>query len=210
MTDFLLYHVTNIENLENILRSGALLCKNQVDAQNLKYRNIAYEEIQERRHQTPVPFPPYGSLHDYIPFHFAPRSPMLYAINKGYVDNYHDGQDRIIYIVVKFSEIANAGLSFVFTDGHPIVAFSEFFNDVNLLSQRIDWDLMEARYWSDTDDDPDRKRRRQAEFLVFQQVPLNLIAGFAVYGRHIKVEVENIAETYKLSALCKVKREWYY
>ena len=210
MTDFLLYHITNIQNLESILRSGALLCKNQVDKQNLNYRSIAYEEIQERRHQTSVPFPPFGTLHDYIPFHFAPRSPMLYAIDRGYVDNYNDGQDRIIYIVVKLSEVIDAELPFVFTDGHPIVAFSDFFNDVNLLSQRIDWNLMEDRYWSDTDDDPDRKRRRQAEFLVFQQAPLSLISGFAVYDRHIKAEVENVAQRYNLNTLCKIKREWYY
>ncbi|UTW68357.1 DUF4433 domain-containing protein [Anaerobacillus sp. HL2] len=44
----------------------------------------------------------------------------------------------------------------------------------------MDWDVMESKYWFDTDDDPDRKRRRQAEFLVLRHFPLELVLGIGV------------------------------
>jgi hypothetical protein len=50
--------------------------------------SIAYEGIQQRRSEIEIPIPPYGILHDYIPFYFAPRSPMLYAIHKGMILGY--------------------------------------------------------------------------------------------------------------------------
>lgn len=42
---------------------------------------------------------------------------------------------------------------------------------------------MTARYWYDTDDDPDRKRRRQAEFLVHDFFPWELVSYIGVYDR---------------------------
>jgi hypothetical protein len=39
------------------------------------------------------------------------------------------------------------------------MAFSDFYDDLNDL-ETIDWDIMAAKYWRNTFDDPDRKRRR--------------------------------------------------
>jgi hypothetical protein len=39
------------------------------------------------------------------------------------------------------------------------------------LDALVDWELMRATYWADTDDDPDRKERRTAECLVHRAVP---------------------------------------
>lgn len=43
---------------------------------------IAHNTIQDRRAQTYVPCLPGGNPHDYVPFYFAPCSPMLYAAHK--------------------------------------------------------------------------------------------------------------------------------
>ena len=59
--------------------------------------------------------------------------------------------------------IAAAKAGFVFTDGHAIMQLSKFYDDLGYLTE-IDWDIMEEKYWRDTIEDPDRKRRRQAEF----------------------------------------------
>jgi len=42
---------------------------------------------------------------------------------------------------------------------------------------------MQARYWSDTNTDNDRKRRRQAEFLVHNFFPLRLVEAVGVRTR---------------------------
>ncbi|WP_353620333.1 DarT ssDNA thymidine ADP-ribosyltransferase family protein [Geobacillus sp. AYS3] len=38
-----------------------------------KVKVCAHTRIQDRRLTTLVPLPPYGTLHDYVPFYFAPR-----------------------------------------------------------------------------------------------------------------------------------------
>lgn len=51
---------------------------------------------------------------------------------------------------------------------------------------------MKSRYWFDTEDDPDRKRRRQAEFLVYKIVPVKVFSGFAVKSKKMKNKVEQV------------------
>ncbi len=81
--EILLYHITDFNNLESILEEGKLLASNVVKEKGFEYENIAHNNIQSRRLMKAVPLPPHGDLHDYVPFYFAPRSPMLYAIHKG-------------------------------------------------------------------------------------------------------------------------------
>lgn len=162
-----IYHITSIENLSSILRNDGLVCNNQLNKSGSSFVNIAYEQIQSRRLGKQVPLPPYGILHDYVPFYFAPRSPMLYTINQGNVTQYQDGQKQIIYLVSTVQQVLSEEIPFVFTDGHAIMSYSEFFNDPVDLKQ-IDWGIMSSRYWNDTTEYPDRKRKRQAEFLAFR------------------------------------------
>ena len=95
-----------------------------------------------------------------MPFYFAPRSPLLYTINRGNVPGYAGGQAPILHLVSSAQRIEATGLGFVFTDGYAIMSLTEFFHDLGQLD-RIDWQLMRARQWADTQTDSDRKRRRQ-------------------------------------------------
>jgi hypothetical protein len=72
--------------------------------------------------------------------------------------------------------------------------------------------LMQARIWTDTDEDPDRKRRRQAEFLVHQYFPWPVISGVAVFDEIMKLRVESLLDSLKPEHLPRVKvlRDWYY
>ena len=206
----MIYHITHLNNLEQIFESGALISKNRIIREYPEHVNIAYETLQERRQNTIVPMTPNGVLHDYVPFHFAPRSPMLYTIDRGNVASYTEGQEKIIHLVLKIADIIESGVEYVFTDGHPIVALSRFFNNPEELQNKIDWEVMQSRYWSDTVEDPDRKRRRQAEFLIYNQVPVNLISGVGVFDEAIQNEVNSLIEKYQQNIECKVKRNWYY
>ncbi len=82
------YHLTHIDNLASIIQSGGCLSFNQKQNQGIDHIDVAYETIQDRRSRTSVPCGPGGCLHDYVPFFFAPRPPMLYAIHRGYVKGY--------------------------------------------------------------------------------------------------------------------------
>lgn len=203
-----LYHITHIDNLPGIIRSGGLLAHNGIED---GYTDIAHQTIQKRRNQTPVPCSPGGALHDYVPFYFCRRSPMLYAIHKDNIAGYCGGQQSIVYLVSELARVQQAGLTFVFTDGHAIMQFSEFYNNVANLD-KIDWPLMQAKLWTDTDEDPDRKRRRQAEFLLHRQCPWSLITGIGVFDETMKLLVESMLESLKPKHLPRVKvlRDWYY
>ena len=91
--------------------------------------------------------------------------------------------------------------------GHADIGYTDFFGDLKDLN-KIDWDLMREKYWNDTDDDPDRKRRRQAEFLVHKFFPWELVSYIGVYDHSI---AEAIGETIKGGRPeVGVQRGWYY
>ena len=202
-----IYHITHIDNLPSILQEDGLLANNHLDNQ---YINIAHGTIQDRRAMISVPCAGRGTLHDYVPFYFAPRSPMLFTINKGNVQNYNGGQQQIIYFIVEIAAIAEANIPYTFTDGHAVMAYSSFCEDLNGLTYIIDWELMESRYWADTDEDPDRKRRRQAEFLIYQRCPWRLVREIGVKDSSIKTKVINILQQSDDQTPVNIHNEWYF
>jgi hypothetical protein len=182
-----------------------------LQTKQINYQDIAHNHIQNRRAKTPVPCSQGGTLHDYVPFYFAPCSPMLYAIYKGNVEGYSEGQNPVIYLVSEAEAIEAYGLSFAFTDGHAVMAYAEFSDDLNDLDF-IDWELMKSKYWFDKQDDPNRKFRRQAEFLVYQFFPWELITKIGVISHNYKTLTEELLRNIK-NLPCppvEVSRNWYY
>ena len=204
-----IYHITPIDNLESIISEGGLLAYNVMLETGTNYTNIAYENIQYRRARSCVPCGAGGVLHDYVPFYFAPRSPMLYTIHRGNVPNYTQGQAALIHLVSDIEDIDARGLDFVFTDGHAVMQLTEFFDDLDYLGA-IDWDVMDSRYWSDTNEDNDRKRRRQAEFLVRNFLPWELITEIGVINYTIQSQVENILQNFTDKTPVRVHKDWFY
>lgn len=205
-----IYHITHVNNLTSILKSGGLLSNSKLRHNQVNYTDIAHEGIQDQRARKRVPCCAGGVLHDYVPFYFAPRSPMLYAIHKGFVKGYDQGQKPVIHLVFDAEAIEASDLAFTFTDGHAIMAYSDFYDDLDALAFAIDWELMESRYWSDTEEDPNRKCRRQAEFLVHQFCPWTLITEIGVISSTIQTQVRQILQNFKHQPTIRVYSNWYY
>ena len=205
-----LSHITSIRNLSVLLQCGELRSKNQQQITQASYTYIAYKHIQDRRAAKTVPCGPGGTLHDYVPFYFAARSPMLYAIHKGYVEGYEAGQASILHLVTSPEAIGNASLDFVFSDGHAVMGYTTFYDDLASLPEAIDWEIMKAEYWNDTDEDGDRKRRRQAEFLVYQRFPWSLILGIGVQNQATAGKVNQILKACGQTADVRVLPNYYY
>lgn len=204
-----IYHITHIKNLEKILEAEGLKSITLIKRDNVEYINIAHQNIQDRRATTPVPLSPFGNLHDYVPFYFAPRSPMLYAIYRGNVEGYEEGQEPVIYLKTHVQEAVNAGLKCLFTDGHAIMIISNFYDKLDEL-QNVDWEIMNSKYWNDTPMDSDRKRRRQAEFLVYEFFPWSVIQEIGVMNRRMQEKVQKILSRFGVHKPVFIKREWYY
>jgi DUF971 family protein len=122
----------------------------------------------------------------------------------------HDGnQERIIYVVSTAQTVQQHNISFVFTDGHGIMAWTAFFDDLAQLSE-VDWAVMELEYWNDTNQDPDRKRRRQAEFLVYEVFPWDLVHEVGVKTNRMQEAVQKVISDHGKSTTVTVHPEWYY
>ncbi len=204
-----IYHITHLRNLPNILNDGGLCCDRVVSQRNLAHVSIAHQHIKDRRAQKEVPCPPGGFLADYVPFYFAPRSPMLYTIHKGNVEGYQGEQESILHLVASAEQVVKSKLAYTFTDGHADVDLSCFFTDLSDLD-KIDWDIMKEKYWNDTIADGDRKRRRQAEFLVYEFFPINLLISIGVINDKIEQQVKYMLQNKIINPAIKVIPAWYY
>ncbi|SDG88580.1 protein of unknown function [Sinosporangium album] len=135
---------------------------------------------------------------------------MLYVISKGSVEQYQDGQDSLIYLVTSVDQISSKRLDFVFTDGNCASEITEYFDNLESLERVIDWPLMESRHWHNTAEDPDRMRRRMAEFLVHREVPWHCLLGIATMTSDKEEEVNRILEENDKPTYVVCRRDWYY
>jgi hypothetical protein len=200
-----IYHITHINNLAGIIQQGGLHCDRT--AQNMKAMNIGHTHIKARRLNRVVPVGPGGTVGDYVPFYFAPKSPMLFAISRGNVAGYTAGQQPVIYLCSSTEAVDATGLRWVFTEGHADMQYTDFFDDFQDLD-KIDWNLMKAKYWNAIPDDPDRSRRRQAEFLVRDFFPWQLVHQIAVYGNATAAAVAQILAGNPPPVV--IQQGWYY
>jgi hypothetical protein len=210
-----IYHMTHVGNLPRIVAEGGLVCDAEAARRELCKQSIAYAELKERRATRPVEKLFFGQvaaggvLADYVPFYFATRSPMLYAIKGGYVEHYKGKQSDVVYLVSSAEAIASSKLTWCFTNGHAVEGVTEFYDSLTDLD-KVDWEVVRDWSWKNTLSDLDRKRRKQAEFLVHKLVPWEFISKIGVFNR---AKGELVAKTIEKSGhhpSVTVEPEWYY
>ncbi len=201
----------HMDNLETLMRRGALHAPNHVPADGLPYRVCHDPEVQGARAAVNITVGAGGTIHDYVPFYFGYLSPMMLKLKTGQVSGYNEGQEPLIYLVSTAQSVMDAGLDFVFTDGHGLAYFTEWFDNLQRLDA-VDWEMVYQRYWSDNVNDMDRQRRKQAEFLVHRCCPWSLIQEIAVINTEMRERVEAIQADFAESErkVVKVEGSWYY
>ncbi|MFP4026006.1 MAG: DUF4433 domain-containing protein [Thiohalospira sp.] len=187
---------------------GKITCPSHKEA-DVKYQGIGNESLIGSRKIRAIQIEPFGTFNDYVSFYFGSRSPMLYSIKNGYNGVTKRSQAEIIYLIVTFESVKNMGLKYVFFDGHGYHNFSRVYNTETGLGQ-IDWNAVNTKQWSDTEDDPDKKRRKQAEFLIHNEVPVEVIASIGVYNEEVKKLIESLLERLNISIKVFVFNGGYY
>lgn len=119
------------------------------------------------------------------------------------------GQEPLVHFVTTAQAVAASGCNWVFTDGHGTMAFTDFYNELDDLSE-IDWAIIHSNYWFDTPEQPDRKRRKQAEFLIRDSCPWTLISEIGVVHSDMKRQVRGIIGNSQHQPSLRVRRGWYY
>ncbi len=203
-----LYHFTPIHHLKSIIEQG-LLCDTGTTA-GLLAVEVGNRSIKGRRRRRAVPVGPRGVVADYVPFYFAPRSPMLYAIAMGNVPEYTGGIDPLVYLVTTADRLAQLGLPMLFTDRNAVLKTTHFTQNLADLDALIDWPLMRATMWSNTPSEPDRMERRMAECLVHRQVPWRAIEYVATISPARAAEAQATLARFSQGVAVRTRRDWYF
>jgi hypothetical protein len=215
-----LFHITAIANLPAILATRALISKNAGSTVGIAYQNIAHSGAQGARAAKRMPDPPGGTIHDYVPFYFAPRSPMLMAIHGGRVAGCNLRQDDIVHFETTVDRITQSGNPFVFFDRNATLALSKPYTDLQHLTV-VAWDLITERpqldgfckYWTSKLNEvryADRMEKRQAEFLVKGAVGIESFTRLGVISEAKANEVRAVVAQHGLDLPVQVMRDWYF
>lgn len=204
--DCWLYHFTHVDNLPSITTDG--LVADGCDPPMVV--ECADRGIKQRRRRLRVPIGTGGVVADYVPFYFAPRSPMLYRINCGGVHSYGHSQYQLIYLVTRASRIKALDLAWAATDRNAAVQPSRFINEIDQLHTHIDWNVMEAKNWANTSDDGSRMQRRMAEFLVHRRVPWDAVTHIATCSDTVETQVRPLIASRPHAPGMVVRPGWYF
>jgi hypothetical protein len=216
-----LFHITAIGNLAGICSNGGLLSKDLGELIGINYQNIAHVGAQGARAARAVPNPPGGMIHEYVPFYFAPRSPMLMAINGSKVAGCNLRQADIVHFEATVPKVSALNQAMVYFDRNATLAYSVAYTDLTKLSSVIAWDLITespqldgfCKYWNSKSDVPkyvDRMERRQAEFLVRGHVPLSTMNRIGVLDQQRKMQVQQILASAGISLPVVAMPDWYF
>ena len=216
-----IFHITPIANLAGICGLGGIRVKNFLAKAGVSFQSIAHTTIQARRATKEVTAGPGGVIHDYVPFYFAPRSPMLSSIHNGKVENCPWKQDDIIHIESTVEGVLEAGRQFVI---YPISAAQEYstdcFDTLNGLDH-VNWPLffeepLIAGYckYFHSKAEPERymlrSETRRAEFLVHEFFPLSAVTRIGVINDSKRDEVQSMLEQIGVKLQVEVQRNWYF
>lgn len=183
-----IFRMTHIENIPHVLNYG-ITHSNSVNA-NPNFVPIGDGSLISRRNNFLLTNG--VRLGNYIPFYLGVRTPMLYVIQNGFNMVTPTLAENIVYCVTSVQKIIDLNLDYVFTDGHAVNSFTSLYDskNVNDIEKLLDWNAIKAVNWKD-ENDLDKKRRKEAEFLVMGDIDHSAILGYAVYNQKAKERLIN-------------------
>ncbi|MPV50871.1 DUF4433 domain-containing protein [Pseudactinotalea sp. HY160] len=205
-------HFTPVEHLTTMMKHG-LLSDTAAHESGLLTAEVGNLQIKDRRRQQAVRLPPGGAVADYVPFYFAPRSPMMYAISCGNVPTYTSGTEGLVYLVSTLERLHELDCRPMLTDRNAALSYTDYraFDPADPVDDGfIDWPLMSERYWRNTPEDPQRVERRMAEALVHKRVPWDAIMQIGTQNESVATEVRADLVAAGLRVPVNVRPTWYF
>ena len=184
-----LFRILHIDNLPHILGAGKVTCPNHPEA-NPDYINIGNGTIIGRRSSRPALIDPQGTLHDYVPFYFRYKSPMLYQIERPLPDfeGYRGSIQDIIYLCARLRRVQELGCKVIFTKRNASIARS--YVDWTSDTHDLDWNAIRSVNWQDRN----VKEHAMAEALVYNEVPIEAIGAICTYDETSAMKAQHYLE----------------
>jgi hypothetical protein len=200
-----LFHFTHYDNLRSIAEAG-LRSERSVARDRLSSTVVGHPSIRRRRRERKVSTAPGGVVADYVPFYFAPRSPMLHNIHTGRVPGYNGGQSPIIYLVTDVEALDQRSCSYVVSDRNAAVESAAFFPSLAASDDSIDWDVMRK----EGPFSGQRRERRMAEVLVHHSVPFSAVRRIGIFSEGSSLMVRSSLVMVDAPPPIEVHPEWYF
>ena len=178
-----IFRMTHIENIPHIIKNG--ITHKESPNSNVNYKSIGDNSLISTRDDFMMPNG--NLLGQYIPFYFGYRTPMLYVMQNGYNGVVSTEPKNIIYCISSAQKIIETGMNYVYTDGHATDGFSNYYSPEDILNieEQVDFIATKSVFWKD-ENDLDLKRRKEAEFLLKEDLGYDNILGFATFDNNSK------------------------
>lgn len=192
-----IYRMTHIDNIPHILQNG-ITHKNSKNS-NRNFKTIGDKSLIDKRSIRQIYVDNGGAsttsspvtLGELTPFYFGIRMPMLYVIQNGgnFVEKATPAE-HIIYLACPILKVVNSVKLFYFSDGHPTDKLTSFYDKsrINDLPNIIDWNSIKASFWGGHEN-LNKKRKKQAEFLISEDLSANAIGKFGCSNESAKLKL---------------------
>ncbi len=207
-----IYHITHVDNLSDITGTGQLLSDARMLAAESNHKVIGMSTIKRRRlKEIEVACHPCTRVGDYAPFYFCPRSIMLYILYMANHESltYRGGQRPIVHLQADLHKVIQWSQEndrrWAISDHNAANALAEFYNSECGLD-KIDWHAVAATDFRDAV----IQEGKQAEFLMHDSFPWELIECIGVLDSRMKAQVEKIICSAGHKPLVNVEANWYY
>lgn len=205
-----IYHIVHVDNLASIIADGCLW-SDAVMVQRQGGTVIGMGSIKQRRLGLPISCHTGLSVGDCVPFYFCSRSIMLFVIHCANHPelSYRGGQQPIIHLeadlrhVVQWAHTSRQRWAFSLSNAGAY--YSQFRGRLDQLDE-INWEGIAATDFRP----PDVKEAKQAEFLVEQSFPWQLIERIGVHSQAIAPRVASAMHGSAHRPRIEVQRAWYY
>jgi ssDNA thymidine ADP-ribosyltransferase, DarT len=189
------HHMTHMDNLRPILHAQELRSYNLMRGQS--YRNLANEDVQAGRAAIVVSASQWP-LHDYVPLYLGFKTPMV-AINQAH-------NEDLLFLRFSLDVLATSGS--IVCDGNARSLVSKFylFNGPDVFSNLDVAAIRSVKYAKD----PELKRKKQAEILIPDKLPVSQMLDIICYSESAKIRALSILREFGIKRAVKVNQGWYF
>jgi len=210
-----IYHIVHVDRLASIAADRYLFSDTVISEREGAGTTIGMGKIKRRRLSLPITCQPGLHVGECVPFYWCPRSVMLFLIHR---DNhpdltYHGGQQHILHFeadllrTVEWAE--KHGKRWAFTLSN---AGAYYFEDRCELGQlnEINWDAVSARKWSGRGVPAAVQEGKQAEFLIEDCFPWELVERIGIRSNAVVNRVDQALTAIAHRPVIEVLTDWYY
>jgi hypothetical protein len=205
-----IYHIVHVDNLASIIADNCLWA-DAVMVQRQGGTVIGMGSIKQRRLGLPVSGHSGLRVGDCAPFYFCPRSIMLYVIHCANHPEltYRGGQQPIVHLEVDLHQVVRwataNGRRWAFSLSNAGAVYTQFRTRLDQLGD-INWDAVGARDFRPAD----IKEGKQAEFLIEDSFPWQLVERIGVHSQSVVPRVASAMLGAAHRPQVEIKRDWYY